>query len=167
MKTGYFIYKYVKEGKVIYLGKTKRPLNERINEHKKDLPEDCDIYYFECSSEADMNISELFLIDKYKPECNKDCNDANASTSFIFNEPEWKPISNYYAPLLLFKGYKKTPKGMRAIFYNNRTGKEIEKKIDYCTCDVDFPEIINLDTYQYTICTECGHIVRNSFKGLL
>ena len=34
MRTGFFIYKYVKDGQIIYLGKTKRPLNQRINEHK-------------------------------------------------------------------------------------------------------------------------------------
>ena len=67
MRQGFFIYKYVKNNNIIYIGKTKRPLNERISEHKADLPLECDIYYFECSSEADMNIMELFLIDKYRP----------------------------------------------------------------------------------------------------
>lgn len=166
MRTGFFIYKYVKDGQIIYLGKTKRPLNQRINEHKhkKDLPDGCDIYYFECVSESDMNIAELFLIDKYKPIYNKDCNNAEAQTTYSFVEPVWKPITNYYAPVLVFKEYRKTPKGLRAIYINMRTGNERMKKVHYCECDVDFPEIIKCEKYSYTICTACGHIVRNTFK---
>lgn len=164
MKNGYFIYKYVKDSEIIYIGKTKRPLNERINEHKKDLPDGCRIYYFECSSESDMNIVELFLIDKYKPVCNKDCNDDAAHTSYRFEEPEWKPIDTYFAPVQIFKGHVITTDGIRAVYSDNRTGKDIQKKINYCECDVDFPEVISLKDYKYTICTECGRIVRNSFK---
>lgn len=166
MRTGFFIYKYVKDGQIVYLGKTKRPLNQRINEHKhkKDLPDGCDIYFFECSSESDMNIAELFLIDKYKPVYNRDCNDAQTQTSYFFEEPEWKSIKNYYAPVLLFKEYRKTMDGLRAVYTNMRTGNERLKKVQYCECDVDFPEKIESDKYSYVFCTACGHIVRNTFE---
>ena len=164
MNTRYFIYKYVKDGEVIYLGKTKRALNKRINEHKKDLPDGCDIYYFECESESDMNIAELFLIDKYKPLYNKDCNSSETQTSYSFAEPTWRPIISYRVPVLMFKTFRMTPEGLRAVYTNKKTGKEVLKKINYCECDVDFPEVVQCDNYQYTICTACGLIVRNTFK---
>lgn len=163
MRQSYFIYKYIKDNKIIYIGKTKRPLNERVNEHKKDLPKDCDIYYFECISEADMNIAELFLIDKYRPEYNKDCISDSIKTSFNYTEPEWRPLSVYYTPVKIFKGFKRQD-GIKKVFYNSKTGKESIEKISYCECDVDFPEILKHSDFQYTICTECGRIVRNSFK---
>lgn len=164
MKTHYFIYKYVKDGKIIYLGKTKRALNKRINEHKKDLPDGCDVFYFECKSESDMNIAELFLIDKYKPIYNKDCNSSDTQTSYSFVEPEWKSIISYRTPVLMFKEFRMTSKGLRAVYINKKTENEIFKKINYCECDVDFPEVIQCDNYKYTVCTACGRIIRNSFK---
>ena len=138
-------------------------MNERISEHKADLPLECDIYYFECSSEADMNIMELFLIDKYRPFYNKDCNGEHEKTSMTFVEPDWIPLAVYYAPLKVFKGFKRQ-NGIKKVFLNMRTGKETYESIHYCDCDVDFPQIIKENDYQYTVCTECGKIVRNSFK---
>ena len=69
----YYIYKYVENDKIIYIGKTVN-LRRRIQEHSKEEKfkkhSDALVYYFKCASEADMTIYEIYYIYKYKPELN-------------------------------------------------------------------------------------------------
>jgi predicted GIY-YIG superfamily endonuclease len=74
----YFVYQYIHQGDVIYVGKTD-DIARRVKEHasgqgleEKFLPylETSDIYYHECSNEVEMNALERLLIHKYKPMLN-------------------------------------------------------------------------------------------------
>lgn len=91
----YYIYKYVENDKIIYIGKTVN-LRRRIQEHSKEEKfkkhSDALVYYFECASEADMTIYEIYYIYKYKPELNVTYN--QRADSFInevsLESKEWK-----------------------------------------------------------------------------
>lgn len=73
------VYKFINiEDEVVYVGKTKGNVHERIYSHSKNghLPKQCyecvnKIEYIETVSKADMDILELYFINKYKPIFNK------------------------------------------------------------------------------------------------
>lgn len=74
----YFVYQYLYQGDVIYVGKTD-DIARRVKEHasgqgieEKFLPylDESDIYYHECGSEVEMSALERLLIHKYKPQLN-------------------------------------------------------------------------------------------------
>jgi len=69
------IYAFVFNQKIIYIGKSINlgdrivtSFGERIKEHPID-----DIYYYEISNKADVNIMEVILIEENKPILNRDC----------------------------------------------------------------------------------------------
>lgn len=76
-----YVYKYVLNGEIIYIGITKQALQLRINQHGRENDnidqqywEDinkADIYYLEFDSGLITDIVETCLINKYKPKCNK------------------------------------------------------------------------------------------------
>lgn len=84
----YYIYKYVKENIVEYIGKTIN-LQNRIKDHTKDKLANlnCDIYYFKCPNKTAMDSWEYFLINKYHPKYNIALKDKNVNIKVI--EPEW------------------------------------------------------------------------------
>lgn len=71
-------FRHYLTNEIIYVGKTKRDINTRINEHFKNnghLPKKCyenvgKIEYLEVASDADALLVELYLINKYKPKYN-------------------------------------------------------------------------------------------------
>lgn len=69
----YYVYKYVKNGQVIYVGQT-IDIKSRIKSHEKEakfasyFP--CEIFCCELASEAQMKGMEMLLIDLYQPELN-------------------------------------------------------------------------------------------------
>ena len=85
----YYVYKYIKENNIVYIGKTKN-LHRRIKEHlkEKDLV-DCSIFYTECSNSVEMDLLERALIDFYKPTFNKQFNNSAVSTLITIKEPIW------------------------------------------------------------------------------
>ncbi len=91
----YYIYKYVENDKIIYIGKTIN-LKQRIYQHSSEKKfmkhPNASIYFFECSSEADMTIYEIYYIYKYKPELNVTYNQRPDSfiNEIILNDKEWK-----------------------------------------------------------------------------
>lgn len=87
---GFFIYKYVNEkNNIVYIGKTSRPIEERIFEHKKDKLQNFvgSIYYFNCKTARQMDILEYILINKYHPLFNEKDNDKKININI--NEPQW------------------------------------------------------------------------------
>lgn len=55
MKIGYYIYKYVYDGEVIYVGKTDSDLNARIRSHAAEFKfqkyiDKANIFYYECKT---------------------------------------------------------------------------------------------------------------------
>lgn len=97
----YFVYKYVCEGNVIYVGKTD-DIHRRVVEHasgqgleEKFLPylERCDIYFHECGNEVEMSALERLLINQHKPILN--VVDVQPGSSTVLLEMEWQ----YYVSL--------------------------------------------------------------------
>lgn len=160
-----YLYKYVLNNEIIYIGKTKRDLNLRINEHKtkKDLPDNCDIYYYECANEAEMNVKEILLINAYHPKYNKDCKTEEFFDNFIsFNEPFWLPYKYYSTGEFL--RYEKDPKTFKTVAVFRKGKKETKRKPSYCECDMDMPVKEYHDNCSFYRCSFCGSVIKNSFE---
>jgi len=100
----FILYRIFYESKMVYLGRTKQPLQDRIRGHvfKRPMHRDIDINlvtkieYTEFKTEADMNVYEIYFINKFKPPLNKD-DKARDELTFeipdvtwtIFNIPLW------------------------------------------------------------------------------
>lgn len=72
-KVEYYIYKFLGKDEIIYIGKTTN-INQRMYSHftKGHLPLECyerveKIQYIECKNKTDMDLKELYFINKYKP----------------------------------------------------------------------------------------------------
>lgn len=89
---GHYVYKYVYNGKIIYIGKTDSNLDTRINQHKledKFKPYlKSDIYYIELANAIMSDAVESELIRRYKPALNIAKMSDWDGLEFI--EPEWK-----------------------------------------------------------------------------
>jgi hypothetical protein len=76
----YILYRIFYGGDIAYWGRTKQPLQDRIRGHlfKRAMHREIDIdavskiEYAEFSSEADMNVYEVYFINLYKPTRNYD-----------------------------------------------------------------------------------------------
>ena len=94
MKTkGYYIYKYVYNDEIIYIGKTNVCLVNRIDCHAREEKfkgylDDCQIFYFECKNSAETTIMECYLINKYKPILNVSMKYSD-NLNIDIPEPEW------------------------------------------------------------------------------
>lgn len=82
---GHYVYKYVCDGEIIYIGKTNRSLTRRLSEHGTigdNIPETAwndlkrsTIYFSRLPSRKMCDIYEIELIRRYKPKYNKACID--------------------------------------------------------------------------------------------
>lgn len=96
-KTNYILYKIYSENCLLYLGRTKQPLNRRLHSHffkkpmVREINIDCvtKIEYAVFPSEADMNVMEVYLINKLKPVLNRD-DKARDQLTIRLPEPEFK-----------------------------------------------------------------------------
>ena len=89
---GYYVYKYVLDNQIIYIGKNDTNLQDRIIQHQREEKfkpyMEADIYYIELKNKAETSGLEKLLINKYKPILN--IVDKYKTTSDIqFEEPEW------------------------------------------------------------------------------
>jgi hypothetical protein len=94
---GHYVYKYVHENEIIYIGKNDTDLVSRLNSHGKsgdNIPEEgwseinnSDIYYCKLANSTMSDVVESELIRRYMPKYNK------AKTSewsgILFTEPTW------------------------------------------------------------------------------
>lgn len=83
-KNKYTIYKIFYNSptgeSIAYIGRTKQPINARLNGHffhkpmhkLIDIMQVSHIEVAECKTEADMFLYEIYYINKYKPALNKD-----------------------------------------------------------------------------------------------
>lgn len=85
----YYVYKYVVNNEIIYIGYTKS-LARRVNEHTADKLAnfDGDIYYFTCKTKTEATSFEFFLIQKYAPKFNKQNKPQTAFENCLL-EPKW------------------------------------------------------------------------------
>ena len=94
----FYIYRYIYHDEIIYVGKTKRPLNERIGEHaneRKFFPylNDCLIQYFVTNTAVEMDIYEKYLINYYSPILNVVDMD-HANFAFSLPIPAWQDYNS-------------------------------------------------------------------------
>lgn len=97
----YYIYKYVVDNKIIYIGKTKRRLCERIDEHAREIKflkylSKAKIYWFACESQLEMDLVERILIVRYKPELNIIDNMDIDLKSIQYQEPVWQDYASWH-----------------------------------------------------------------------
>lgn len=90
---GHYVYKYVYDGEVVYIGKNDTDLISRINQHKLEEKfkqyMSSYIYYIELENKYDTDIMETLLINKYLPKLNI-AKKAEFKSEINFVEPEWK-----------------------------------------------------------------------------
>lgn len=97
-KSNHFVYKYVYNGEIIYIGKTDGPLEDRLRQHGKNgdnIPSEyheeinnSTIYYFRVANSIMSDVVESELIRRHNPRLNK----AKKSEwdGMDFPEPKWK-----------------------------------------------------------------------------
>lgn len=86
------IYKYVIEGRIIYIGKSDSSVEQRIKAHSMENRfkpyKDAEIYVFQTANHTETTVWEKLLINKYSPKLN--IIDKHDETLGIdFKEPEW------------------------------------------------------------------------------
>ena len=99
---GYILYRIWYGNDLVYLGRTKQPLQDRIRGHllKKPMHRSININlvtkieYAEFKSEADMNLYEIYFINLWKPALNVDdkCKD---ELSIRLPDVEWKEFTTH------------------------------------------------------------------------
>lgn len=94
----FYVYRYVYNHQIIYVGKTKRDLCVRISEHKverKFLPYlTADIEYIVCKTHVEMDIYEKYYINVYSPILNV-TDMCGASFDFKLPEQTWLPYQEH------------------------------------------------------------------------
>lgn len=99
MKTshkGYILYRIYYNNNIVYLGRTKQPLQARIRGHMfaKPMHRAIDIHnvskieYTELTTEADMNLYEIYFINIWKPFLNVD-DKAKDDLTIVLPELHW------------------------------------------------------------------------------
>ena len=103
---GYYIYKYVRDGEVKYIGKTV-DMWRRFSQHKKEAKFQNlnftahDVYYIKCASKTQMDVLEVLLINKYMPELNvvaKPKDNAVFISVCEMKDLEWLPLVGLEKP---------------------------------------------------------------------
>lgn len=122
----HYVYKYVVNDEIIYIGKNDTDLHSRIKQHEsepkfKPYLEDCKIYYIELANSIMSDVVESELIRKFKPLLNV------AKTS------EWSGLP---FPSIEWKEYKKTEKKnqekkKKEKMLSKKERKRLEEKIKY------------------------------------
>ena len=97
---GFFIYRYLICDEVIYIGKTKRDLKKRIDEHKlerKFMPylAKAKIEYYETATEVEMDIHEKYWINVYMPKLNVVDKEGAKFSFSIEDNVIWKSYDSY------------------------------------------------------------------------
>lgn len=93
------VYKYVYEGRVVYVGKTNASLKARIDAHKREDSFKpymaASVYYCELSNEVETDAVEKILINYYKPEINIKDKVPLLTEEAMLPNIEWHPYSDY------------------------------------------------------------------------
>lgn len=100
MVKGFIIYKIFYGNDIVYLGRTKQSLQNRIRGHlfKKPMHRSININlvtkieYAEFKTEADMNLYEIYFINLYKPTLNID-DKVKDNLTITLPDVQWKPFN--------------------------------------------------------------------------
>lgn len=90
-RKSHYVYKYVFDGEIVYIGKNDTYLIDRIYQHTLETKfrqcKDAEIYYAELRNSTESSVMEMLLINKYKPRLNVTF--VQDGLSIDFQEPEW------------------------------------------------------------------------------
>lgn len=97
----YILYKIYYGEQLVYIGRTKQDLKDRLRLHffgkpmvrKLDIFQTTKIEYALFNTEADMYLMEIYLINLYKPMLNKD-DKAHDDLTIYIPEPKFYPYWN-------------------------------------------------------------------------
>lgn len=127
----HYVYKYVYNNKIIYIGKTDNSIIKRLRQHGKtgdNINEkywneinNSKIYYCKLANKYMCDVVESELIRRYKPKCNKAKQKYWSGLEFV--EPEW-----YYFDKELYKLKidKSTIKQNNKTIYSKKQLEELE-----------------------------------------
>lgn len=98
-KQRFILYRIYYDDYIVYLGRTKQRLQDRIRGHlfKKPMQREIGIdsvskiEYAEFATEADMYVYEVYYINLYRPPLNRD-DKARDELTILLPEVEWKPF---------------------------------------------------------------------------
>lgn len=132
---GHYVYKYVLNGEIIYIGKNDTDLHSRIKSHGRpgdNIPKQhwdeinsAKIYYIELANSTMSDVVESELIRRYMPKYNKAKKSDWCGINFI--EPEWKE----YIPnqTIVYKNKKKSKNYCQNI-NKYEISEDIDREID-------------------------------------
>ncbi len=92
----YYVYKFLdEENNVVYVGKTRRAIKQRLTEHfrrgflpKEELDKVKKIEYVLLKESVEADVLEVYMIKKIKPKLNKTFNNDRGNVIFNVNEEE-------------------------------------------------------------------------------
>lgn len=133
---GHYVYKYVYDDEIIYIGKNDTDLITRIKQHEYEVKFrpyiDSEIYYIELSNKAESKALETLLINKYKPKLN--IADKYSGCSFLnFEEPGWEKLNKLIQKNTAKNDSIKKDNVKRRISEINREKKKLKKELDFET----------------------------------
>ena len=94
MSTGHYVYKYVHNGEIVYIGKTDVSVTNRVKEHRKEI---CfrdyagsTVFYIEVEDALEASVVERILIARYKPVLNTAGISSPKYANMDYEEPDWQ-----------------------------------------------------------------------------
>ncbi len=128
---GHYVYKYVYNGEIVYIGKNDTDLISRIKQHEKEnkfLPYIfSDIYYITLENKVETRIMETMLINRYKPKLNIADKANGTGLAIEFTEPHWEKYEE--------KNFIKQNKEYKL---SKKAKKIVEEKINYLWLDISY-----------------------------
>lgn len=148
---GHFVYKYVFNGEIIYIGKNDSRLEQRINQHKHEekFKPYCNakIYYIELANSTMSDVVESELIRRFKPKLN--IAKMSEWSGLEFTEPEWKEFvpqsKNNQTRYTVTKNVLLGRKHM-TLLAKQRKKEKIDNELKSCVLMAKFicPKLINM-----------------------
>lgn len=95
----HYLYKYVYNNQIIYIGKTNNSLQQRIYAHANESKfqpyvKESKIYIMELANSTEVNALEMLLINKYQPLLNY-ADKHDKTTNIKFEELTWNTYQSY------------------------------------------------------------------------
>ena len=157
-KKGHYVYKYVYNGEIIYIGINNTNLIDRLDQHGKcgdnirkeawDELNASEIYYIKLLNQVMTDVVESELIRRYKPKYNIDKKNSDWN-GLPFVEPEW---IKYEKPVKKIKQVKEKKPRKEESFNFYETNKSVLKLLVYI-----FEQLKKRNFYLY-------HTYENNYK---
>lgn len=166
---GFILYRIYYKERIVYLGRTKQPLQDRIRGHLFKKPMHRSIYidqvskieYAEFQTEADMNLYEIYFINLWKPTLNID-DRANDKLTVTLPPVEWKVFET---PL-----WEKWKKELEKTDNQYKMRQEEKKALQEMQREMrrrwHNEEISEEEYYKFKEVSEKGQVIHDPFQDL-